>query len=174
MGSLDPDYHRSWFSEHTSRSGLSRKIRYLVLLSRGAVCRVCRSRLILVYLNLNPWEYTTNSTIPFKHPTGHVECTCAFLHVVSPFAMVTISSSSVVHSHVPSAVGTIIGSIVLRNELAKRLPALFVHSAGNPSMYALIPELSKFSPLISFEVQAAFAGSRCCGKSALPIVAQDS
>ena len=98
----------------------------------------------------------------------------SFMWFLRSFAMVTISSSSVIHSHVPSVVGTIIGSIVLRNELARRLPALFIHSAGNPSMYALVPELSKLSPPISFEVQAAFAGSRCCGKSALPIVAQDS
>ena len=54
-----------------------------------------------------------------------------------------------------------IGSTVLQNELAKRLPESFIQSVpqGIAIAYALIPELSTLPPQIRIEVEAAFAGS---------------
>ncbi|KAF8443970.1 major facilitator superfamily domain-containing protein [Boletus edulis BED1] len=57
--------------------------------------------------------------------------------------------------------GITIGTTVLQNELAKRLPASFVQSVpqGTAIMYALIPELSTFPPQTLAEVRVAFADS---------------
>ncbi|KAN0082557.1 hypothetical protein V8E55_008352 [Tylopilus felleus] len=57
--------------------------------------------------------------------------------------------------------GVTVGSTVLQNELAKRLPAWFIRSVpqGTAIMYALIPELSTFRPQTLSEVRVAFAGS---------------
>ncbi|KAI9572003.1 major facilitator superfamily domain-containing protein [Boletus coccyginus] len=57
--------------------------------------------------------------------------------------------------------GITIGSTVLQNELAKRLPASFIQSVpgGTAIMYALIPEFAMLPPQTRFEVQAAFSGS---------------
>ncbi|KAF8546205.1 MFS general substrate transporter [Imleria badia] len=56
--------------------------------------------------------------------------------------------------------GITIGSTVLQNELAKKLPASFIRSVpqGTAIMYALIPELSMLPPQTRFEVQVAFSG----------------
>ncbi|KAI9566090.1 MFS general substrate transporter [Boletus coccyginus] len=57
--------------------------------------------------------------------------------------------------------GVTIGSTVLQNELAKKLPASFVQSVpqGTAIVYALIPELSTLPPQTLSEVQVAFADS---------------
>ncbi|KAF8554529.1 MFS general substrate transporter [Imleria badia] len=57
--------------------------------------------------------------------------------------------------------GITIGSTVLQNELAKKLPASFLQSVpqGTAVMYALIPELSTLPPQTLSEVQVAFAES---------------
>ncbi|KAH0828709.1 major facilitator superfamily domain-containing protein [Lanmaoa asiatica] len=57
--------------------------------------------------------------------------------------------------------GITIGSTVLQNELAKKLPASFIQSLpqGTTIMYALIPQLSALPPQTRSEVQVAFASS---------------
>ncbi|KAH0828707.1 Mfs1.2 [Lanmaoa asiatica] len=57
--------------------------------------------------------------------------------------------------------GITIGSTVLQNELAKKLPALFIQSLpqGTAIMYALIPQLSTLPPQTRLEIQVAFASS---------------
>jgi hypothetical protein len=57
--------------------------------------------------------------------------------------------------------GIAVGSTVLQNELAKKLPASFIQSVpqGTAIMYALIPELSTLPPQTQSEVQVAFADS---------------
>ncbi|KAH0828699.1 major facilitator superfamily domain-containing protein [Lanmaoa asiatica] len=57
--------------------------------------------------------------------------------------------------------GITVGSTVLQNELAMRLPMSFIKifPKGTAIMYALIPELFKLPPQIRLEVQIAFADS---------------
>lgn len=57
--------------------------------------------------------------------------------------------------------GITIGSTVLQNELAKKLPASFIQliPQGAAIAYTLIPELPAFPPQTLSEVQVAFAGS---------------
>ncbi|KAH0828708.1 MFS general substrate transporter [Lanmaoa asiatica] len=57
--------------------------------------------------------------------------------------------------------GITIGSTILQNELAKKLPASFIQSLpqGAAIMYALIPQLSTLPPQTRLEVQDAFASS---------------
>ncbi|KAF8548720.1 MFS general substrate transporter [Imleria badia] len=57
--------------------------------------------------------------------------------------------------------GITIGSTVLQNELAKKLPVSFIQSVpqGTAIVYALIPELSTLPPQTLSEVQVAFAES---------------
>ena len=54
-----------------------------------------------------------------------------------------------------------IGSTVLQNELAKRLPESFIQSVpqGTAIAYALIPELSTLPAQVKIEAEVAFAGS---------------
>ncbi|KAG8221194.1 MFS general substrate transporter [Butyriboletus roseoflavus] len=59
--------------------------------------------------------------------------------------------------------GVTIGSAVLQNELSKTLPTSFIQSVpqvtANPTLYALIPELSTLPPYTRSEIQDAFARS---------------
>jgi hypothetical protein len=57
--------------------------------------------------------------------------------------------------------GITVGSTILQNELAKKLPPSFLRfiPQGTAIMYALIPELSTLPPQTRFKVQDAFAGS---------------
>lgn len=63
--------------------------------------------------------------------------------------------------HLLQVWGITIGSTVLQNELAKRLPESFIQSVpqGTAIAYALIPQLSTLPAETLFEVQVAFASS---------------